>query len=203
VPRANSLRGPAWPWSYWSRQVDILRWLGRNDVRSTGVYLTRSVWRMAALPRILEEIVSGVLVVFEFFILCGLHKLYDFCKISFLIFTIFLVPQSQFWDIFALNHGHFRLAVVMDTSCCQKNVFFSCTAGFRCNSLKSATMWNAIKQPLILSSKPTKCTKSVKILFSRKQSNKRRSIPVHKKAKLDVWQLLPPRSTHKIGRSQW
>jgi hypothetical protein len=30
-------------------------------------YLTPSVWRMAALPKIVEEIVSGMLVVFKFF----------------------------------------------------------------------------------------------------------------------------------------
>jgi hypothetical protein len=36
---------------------------GRNDARSTP-----SVWRMATLPKIVEEIVSGVLVVFPFYV---------------------------------------------------------------------------------------------------------------------------------------
>jgi hypothetical protein len=33
----------------------------------TYIFLTPSVWRMATLPKIVEEIVSGVFVVFEFF----------------------------------------------------------------------------------------------------------------------------------------
>jgi hypothetical protein len=44
VPRANPLRMPAWPWPFWSRQVDALRWLVRNDVCSTGVHIWRRVF---------------------------------------------------------------------------------------------------------------------------------------------------------------
>jgi hypothetical protein len=43
VPRANPLRMPVWPWPFRSRQVDTLRWLGRNDVWSTGVHIWRRV----------------------------------------------------------------------------------------------------------------------------------------------------------------
>jgi hypothetical protein len=39
----------------------------KDDTLHWSAYLTPSVWRMAALPMIAEEIVSEVLVVFEFF----------------------------------------------------------------------------------------------------------------------------------------
>jgi hypothetical protein len=46
VARANPLRMPAWPWPFWSRQVHAwtLRWLARNDIRSTGVPIWRRVF---------------------------------------------------------------------------------------------------------------------------------------------------------------
>jgi hypothetical protein len=46
-----------------------LKW-GRGRLTGKGhwiSYLTLSVWKMAALPKIVEDIFSGVLVVFEFF----------------------------------------------------------------------------------------------------------------------------------------
>jgi hypothetical protein len=72
LPRVNPLRMPAWPWLFWRRQVDTLRWLGRNDVGHWRSYLTPSVWRMTSLPRRLtKKLFREFLWFSNFSIICG------------------------------------------------------------------------------------------------------------------------------------
>jgi hypothetical protein len=75
-------RMPAWPWPFWSRQVDTLRWLGLNDVRSTGVHIWCRVFGEWPRYRRLSKKLFGVggfrcghcwwklLVCFKTFIYC-------------------------------------------------------------------------------------------------------------------------------------
>jgi hypothetical protein len=81
VAREAYVPGVPWNLPAWKRRRSSLRWLCHNDVTPTKLHKWHRVFgELGALPKIREEIVSELQLVFEFFRFMGLWALLVRCK---------------------------------------------------------------------------------------------------------------------------